>query len=60
VHRYYASSSFDEKSSKPKTIAILPPQLVVTGMMPKNLTSYDVAQLERKRKQILPGTQRIK
>jgi hypothetical protein len=47
-HRYYTSSSFAEKSAKHKTIAILPPQLVVTGTMPRNLTSYDIEQLEEK------------
>jgi hypothetical protein len=47
-HRYYTSSSFEEKSLKHKTIAVLPPQLVVTGTQPRNLSSYDIEQLEEK------------
>jgi hypothetical protein len=47
-HRYYTSSSFREKTLKHKTIAILPPQLVVTGMQPRNLTPYEIQLLEEK------------
>jgi hypothetical protein len=47
-HRYYTSSSFIEKSAKHKTIAILPPQMVVSGSVPKNLSTYDIAQLEER------------
>ena len=47
-HRYYTSSSFAEKSARHKSIAILPPQLVVSGTLPKNLTPYNIEQLEEK------------
>ncbi|WP_147205792.1 hypothetical protein [Segetibacter aerophilus] len=47
-HRYYTSASFAEKASKHRTIAILPPQLVVSGSMPRNFTDYDIEQMEEK------------
>jgi hypothetical protein len=47
-HRYYKSSSFDQKTAKHKTIAILPPQLVVTGNLPKSLSRYQIQELEEK------------
>ncbi len=42
-HRYYTSSSFNEKTSKHKRIAVLPPQVVVTGNLPKN---YSISYLD--------------
>jgi hypothetical protein len=45
-HRYYTSTSFVEKSARHKTIAILPPQLVVSGTLPKSLSANDIEQLE--------------
>src|SRR5687768_1953083 len=47
-HRYYTSSSFGEKTIKHKKIAILPPQLVVTGNLPKNLSISYLEELEEK------------
>lgn len=45
-HRYYTSVSFNEKTVAHKTIAILPPQLVVTGSQPKGLSANEVKKLE--------------
>ena len=47
-HRYYTSSSFEEKTVKHKTIAILPPQVVVTGNLPKNVSVSYLEELEEK------------
>lgn len=47
-HRYYTSSSFNEKTSRHKRIAILPPQIVVTGNLPKNLSVSYLEALEEK------------
>lgn len=45
-HRYYTSSSFEEKTMKHKKIAVLPPQLIFTGVIPKSMSAYDIEQLE--------------
>ena len=45
-HRYYTSGSFEEKSSKHKQIAVLPPRMVLTGNQPRNLSPSDIARLE--------------
>jgi len=47
-HRYYTSSSFDVKTVKHKSIAILPPQMLLTGNQPKNLTPTQIAEIEEK------------
>lgn len=47
-HRYYTSNSFDSKTVKHKSIAILPPQMLLTGNQPKNLTQSQIAELEEK------------
>jgi hypothetical protein len=45
-HRYYTSSAFAEKTAKHKVIAVLPPQIIITGIQPKSLTQKDIALLE--------------
>ena len=47
-HRYYTNSSFDQKAARHKTIAVLPPKMVLTGNQPKSLTEADIAKLEEK------------
>ena len=47
-HRYYTASSFQEKVSNHKTIAILPPQIVITGNLPRSFSANQVAELEEK------------
>jgi hypothetical protein len=47
-HRYYTSSSFEEKTLKHKSVAILPPQMILSGNQPKNLTQDQIAELEEK------------
>lgn len=47
-HRYYTSSTFDQKSSLHNTIAILPPQVVVTGNLPKNVSVGYLEELEER------------
>ena len=45
-NRYYASSSFEEKTAKHKVIAILPAEIVFTGTKPKKLTEEDIIKIE--------------
>lgn len=45
-HRYYTSSSFDAKTARHKSIAILPPQIIITGILPKTLSKSDIEELE--------------
>jgi hypothetical protein len=45
-HRYYTSSSFEQKTAKHKLIAVLPPQMVLTGNKPKNVTEEEIAKIE--------------
>lgn len=47
-HRYYTNSSFEQKSAKHKLIAVLPPQIVMTGQQPRNLTVDQIILLEEK------------
>ena len=45
-NRYYASSSFEEKTAKHKVIAVLPAEIVFTGTKPKKLTDEDIIKIE--------------
>lgn len=45
-HRYYTSVSFAEKTARHKTIAILPPQLLFTGALPKDISLADIKEQE--------------
>ncbi len=47
-HRYYTSNSFHQKTAHHKVIAILPPQMVLTGKQPNSVSTSEVAQLEEK------------
>jgi hypothetical protein len=47
-HRYYTSSSFDEKTSKHKVVAILPPQVQITGNLPKNIAVSTIEEMAEK------------
>lgn len=51
-HRYYTSASFAEKAVKHKTIAILPPQLVVSGNLPNTVSDYEIEHLEEKESKV--------
>ncbi len=45
-HRYYTSSSFNEKTATHKVIAILPPHIVMTGQLPRNVSKETIVALE--------------
>jgi hypothetical protein len=45
-HRYYTSSSFDQKTAKHKTIAVLPAEMIFTGTRPQNMNDEDVRKVE--------------
>lgn len=47
-HRYYTSSTFAEASARHKRIAILPPQMVLTGNQPRSYSQRDVRLQEEK------------
>lgn len=47
-HNYYVTSSFDQKTSKHKTIAVLPPKMVLTGNQPRSYSADDITRLEEK------------
>lgn len=47
-HRYYTSSSFQEKTAKHKVIAVLPPQIIFTGQQSRKMTPDMIIALEEK------------
>jgi hypothetical protein len=47
-HRYFTSASFAEKAARHKTVAILPPQVVFTGNLPKGVSATTIAETEEK------------
>jgi hypothetical protein len=47
-HRYYTSSSFEEKTAKHKVIAVLPPQIVMTGQPSRKISPEMVVAMEEK------------
>jgi len=42
----FVSSNFDSETAKHETIAVLPVEMIMTGNIPDNLSSEDVAELE--------------
>ncbi len=44
--RYYTNSYFDQQTANHRVIAVLPAQMVFTGVQPKNLTPEAIAQIE--------------
>lgn len=46
AHRYYTSSVFEQQTSKHHIIAILPAEMIFTGVQPKNISAEDIAKLE--------------
>jgi hypothetical protein len=47
-HRYYTSSSFEQKTAKHKKIAVLPPQIVMTGQPSKKVSPEMIVVMEEK------------
>jgi hypothetical protein len=45
-HRYYTNSSFDQKTARHKTIAVLPAEMIFTGTRPQNMNDEDVRKVE--------------
>src|SRR5215216_2593313 len=44
--RHYASSYFDQQTAHHKVIAILPAEMVFTGVQPKNVTPDNIKRME--------------
>jgi hypothetical protein len=44
--RYYTNSFFEQQTANHKVIAVLPAEMVFTGVQPKNLTPEAIAQIE--------------
>lgn len=51
-HHYYTSSSFAQKTGNHKLIAILPPQVTITGNLPKNVSVSNMQETEEKESKI--------
>ena len=47
-HRHYTASSFESKSATHRLIAIMPAEMVFTGIQPKKLKPEDIAAIEEK------------
>ena len=45
-HRYYTNSAFHSKTRNHKLVAVLPPEMIFTGVQPKNLKQADIIRLE--------------
>ncbi|MFL5773331.1 MAG: hypothetical protein ACJ75F_09250 [Flavisolibacter sp.] len=45
-HNYYTSSSFEQQTRTHKIIAILPAEMIFTGVPPKNITPDQIAKIE--------------
>lgn len=52
ARRYYTTSSYEQQMATHKTIAVLPAEMVFTGIQPKNLTPDAIAQIEETESQI--------
>ena len=44
--KYYTNSYFDQQTAHHRVIAVLPAEMVFTGVQPKNLTPESIAQIE--------------
>lgn len=45
-HKHYVTSYFDQQTAGHKLIAVLPAEMVFTGVQPKELTNEDIARIE--------------
>jgi len=45
-HKYYTSSTFEQKTRNHKLVAILPAEMIFTGKQPNNLAPGDIAKIE--------------
>ncbi|HWJ92385.1 MAG TPA: hypothetical protein VNR87_14815 [Flavisolibacter sp.] len=45
-HKYYTSSFFEQQTRGHKSIAVLPAEMIFTGVQPKNITPEQTARLE--------------
>lgn len=45
-HKYYTSSNFEQQTKGHRNIAILPAEMIFTGVPPKNITPEQIAQIE--------------
>ncbi|MFL5739712.1 MAG: hypothetical protein ACJ75B_05810 [Flavisolibacter sp.] len=45
-HKYYTSSYFDQKTANHRIIAILPAEMIFTGVQPKNISPEDITKME--------------
>lgn len=50
--KHYAVSYFDQQTAHHKLIAVLPAEMIYTGVQPKELTSEDIAKIEENESRI--------
>lgn len=46
AHKYYTAADFDEQTSEHKKVAVVPAEMIFTGVKPKNLSEEDIAKIE--------------
>src|SRR5690242_16848688 len=45
-HKYYTTSTFDQKTANHRLVAVLPAEMIFTGKKPDNLTVEDIEKIE--------------
>jgi hypothetical protein len=45
-HKYYTSNTFEQQTRTHKLIAVLPAEMIFTGVQPKNITPEQIARIE--------------
>src|SRR3982751_2266243 len=55
-HKYYTSSLFDQQTSGHRIIAILPAEMIFTGVQPKNITPEQIARIEETESRIFQNS----
>ena len=46
AHKYYTAADFEEQTMDHKKVAVVPAEMIFTGVQPKNLTEEDIAKIE--------------
>ena len=56
AHRYYTTSTFEQQTAKHKVIAVLPAEMIFTGVPPKKITPETMTQIEETESQIFQNS----
>jgi len=51
-HKHYVTSYFDQQTANHKLIAVLPAEMIFTGIQPKELSTGDIAKIEENESRI--------